>query len=56
MGKNPLSLNLQPNVSELLKKLDFPIPCPFYKKASFLLIHSLNESVLKGSIMSLAVF
>lgn len=56
MGKNTLSFNLQPNVSELLKKLDFLIPCPFYKKASFLLIHSLNKSVLKGSITSLAMF
>lgn len=56
MGKNALSFNLQPNVSELLKKLDFLIPCPFYKKASFLLIHSLNKSVLKGSITSLAMF
>lgn len=54
-GKNPLSLNLQPNVSELLKEFYFPILCPFCKQASFLYwcIHWMT--ILRGSIMSLTV-
>lgn len=54
-GKNPLSLNLQPNICELLKEFDFPILCPFCKQASFLYwcIHWM--AILRGSIMSLAV-